>query len=42
MTARMLSIALRPARGGGTAMRADAIAVGEPRPHDVPCLSTSY
>jgi hypothetical protein len=32
-------IALRHARTGGTALRIDAVAVGEPRPHDPPCAS---
>jgi hypothetical protein len=39
VTSRMISIALRPARRGGTAIRVDAIAVGEPRPHHAPCVS---
>jgi hypothetical protein len=39
VTSRMLSIGLRPATGGGTAIRVDAIAVAEPRPHQAPCVS---
>jgi hypothetical protein len=39
VTSRMISISLRAARGGGSAIRVDAIAVGEPRPHDPPCYS---
>lgn len=36
---RSVDMTLRPARGGGTALRADATAVGEPRPDAEPCLS---
>jgi hypothetical protein len=39
VTYRMISISLRPARGGGAAIRIDAIAVGEPRPHQSPCFT---
>ena len=39
VTYRTISISLRPARGGGSAIRVDAIAVGEPRPHTAPCFS---
>jgi hypothetical protein len=42
VTNRLLSISLKPARGGGTAIRADGIAVGEPRAHQAPCLGTGY
>ncbi len=42
VTHRWLSIALAPARDGGTAIRADGIAVGEPRPHHPPCFGTGY
>jgi hypothetical protein len=42
VTYRMISISLRPARGGGTAIRVDAIAVGEPRPNQAPCATASY
>jgi hypothetical protein len=37
VTYRMIYIQLAPARGGGTAIRVDAIAVGEPRPHRALC-----
>jgi hypothetical protein len=39
VTARVDYLALRHARGGGTALRIDAVAVGEPRPHHAPCFS---
>jgi hypothetical protein len=38
VTNRMIAVTLRPARGGGTAIRVDAIAVAEPRPHQDPCV----
>jgi len=41
VTNRMISISLRPARGGGTAVRVDAIAVGEPQPNQAPCATAS-
>lgn len=37
VTRRRLEFSLAFARGGGTAIRVDAIAVGEPRPHHAPC-----
>jgi hypothetical protein len=42
VVSRMLSVALRPAKNGATAIRVDAIAVGEPRPHQAPCATASY
>jgi len=36
---RMVAVSLRPARGGGTAIRVDAIAVGEPRSNQAPCFT---
>ena len=41
VVSRMLSIQFRFASGGGTAIRVDAIAVGEPHPNQPPCF-TSY
>jgi hypothetical protein len=42
VASRMISVTLRPARGGGTALRVDAIAVGEPHRGQAPCFSSSY
>jgi hypothetical protein len=42
VTSRMVAVTLRFARGGGTAIRIDAVAVGEPRPHQSPCVFSSY
>jgi hypothetical protein len=39
VVSRLFSVALRPASGGGTAIRVDAIAVGEPHPNQAPCLT---
>lgn len=39
VTGRVDYMALRPATGGGTALRVDAVAVGEPRAHHPPCFS---
>lgn len=39
VTYRMIFVQLARARGGGTAIRIDAIAVGEPRPHRALCDS---
>ena len=41
VVSRMLSIQFRFASGGGTAIRVDAIAVGESGPNQTPCV-TSY
>lgn len=42
VTSRMVAATLRFARGGGTAIRIDAIAVGEPHPYQSPCFFSSY
>ena len=39
VTSRLLSVALRPPASGGSAIRVDAIAVGEPRPRQSPCVT---
>jgi hypothetical protein len=41
VVSRMLTVALRPATGGATAIRVDAIAVGEPHPNQAPCFTAS-
>jgi hypothetical protein len=35
---RMVAVGLKPARGGGTAVRVSAIAVGEPHRNQAPCV----
>lgn len=35
---RALWMTLRPARGGGTALRVDATATASPQPDDIPCM----
>jgi hypothetical protein len=38
VTSRMISAVLLPARGGGTALRVNGIAVGEPHQKQAPCF----
>jgi hypothetical protein len=38
VTSRMISAVLLPAKGGGTAVRVNGIAVGEPHPNQAPCV----
>jgi hypothetical protein len=42
VTARGLYVTVAAAKGGGTALRADGVAVWEPRPGYAPCFYGSY
>jgi hypothetical protein len=42
VTARVDYMAVRPARAGGTALRVDAVAVGEPHAGQAPCVSSTH